>query len=320
MAEISVLLSTYNESIEDIKNAINSILEQTFTDFELIIVNDNPDNKLIIDYLDTIKNKKNVKVIYNKENIGLANCMNKAYKIASGKYIARMDADDISVSNRFERQIELMKTGIYDLVCTNFHFIDTKNQILDKKHRDYSGLTLEKAIFRGNVIHHPTVMMTREIFEKVGGYRDFPCSQDYDLWLRMAEIGAKFYLLNEDLLGYRIREESVSNKRSMYQIATLYYIKFLSNERRKKSKDSYSLENYQDFLKKIDVSAQYEEKYLEAKDLISYFKDMLKKKRFIKAILLLREAVAMHKLIIHEFWFISKFVVYLKINGENKYV
>src|SRR5574344_2819293 len=108
-----------------------------------------------------------------------------------------------------------------------------------------------------SIIHHPTVMFTRAIFERAGEYRDFPCSQDSDLWLRMAENGCRFYKLGQSYLSYRANPNSVTNKRWYQQQLTCHYILELSVQRLTQGKDDYSLENYHQYLKRFKVDDEH---------------------------------------------------------------
>lgn len=108
--EISVIMSTYNETEDQIDLAINSILNQSFANFELILINDNPDNNKLDNQLRDYKRKdQRIKYIKNLENMGLASSLNIGLKNASSKYIARMDADDISMPDRLKVEIDFLK-------------------------------------------------------------------------------------------------------------------------------------------------------------------------------------------------------------------
>ena len=122
MKKVSILMSIYNESEREIGLSINSILEQTYEDIELIIVIDNPKEKE--KYLKLLEkytlNYSNIIVSCNEENIGLAMSMNKAFELSNGDYIARMDADDISIKNRIEKEVNIIENHGYDFVFTRY--------------------------------------------------------------------------------------------------------------------------------------------------------------------------------------------------------
>lgn len=274
MCTISVLMSIYNESEKELNESIASVLNQTYRDFEFIIVNDNPQNEELKTILKKwINIDERIKIIENKRNIGLALSLNKAAEIAKGKYLARMDADDISLKDRFEKQVVYLEKNSYmDLVCSNFYFINDRSQIIDRKFDYFSTKQLKRLLTVWNTVHHPTVMMKKTSFLEVGGYRDFPCAQDYDLWLRMLNNNCNFYMLHEKLLKYRIRENSTTSSKRLLQVLTMNYIKQLNKERLKKGFDSYSEANYRNYL----ISKKYFDD--------NYTKDLINKRKIFRNI------------------------------------
>jgi glycosyltransferase involved in cell wall biosynthesis len=115
---ISAVMSVYNESEEYLRKSIESILNQTYTDFEFIIILDNPDNKKARDILKEYENKDDrIVLLENEKNIGLAPSLNRGVKVARGKYIARMDADDIALPQRFEKQVYFLENNPDYAVC-----------------------------------------------------------------------------------------------------------------------------------------------------------------------------------------------------------
>lgn len=245
MPKISVLMSVYNETESQIIEAINSLMAQSYSDFEIIIVDDAPENAELKDFLHNLNNSK-LKVIINEKNIGLALSMNRAAEEAEGIYFARMDADDINLPCRFEKEIAVLESGKYDFVFTNYEFINEQGETMPERTGGsvYSDKEIIPRLLEANIIHHPTVMFTREIFEKTGGYRNYPCSQDYDLWLRMVEAHCYFHMIEEVLLKYRIRENSVSAKKRMQQKLTLDYARNCFVMRITTGNDPYSYEGY----------------------------------------------------------------------------
>lgn len=257
---ISILMSIYNESEIQIRESVNSILEQSFKDLEFIIVCDNPTRKeevkLILDSYDD----KRIVLLQNEKNIGLAMSMNKAAKYATADVFARMDADDIAYPNRLEEEFLILMKENVDLVFTNFTYIDNQSNDLKERHHSFSSnlngkISPKEIALRPSLIHHPTVMMRRKMFEQVGGYRDFPCAQDADLWMRMQEAGAQFYLLDRPLMKYRINPNSTTAKKYFKQQLTVHYIYKLSIERLQSGKDNYSIENYNRYLEKVGINS-----------------------------------------------------------------
>jgi len=252
--QLSVLMSVYNETLKEITEAIESVLNQTFSDFEFLIVDDNPsrlDHKALLSEYRSKDSR--IIIIENQKNIGLAMSINMAATKACSDIFVRMDADDICLPTRFEEQYQLLRGNSYDLVCGRFTEIDETSLnigINDVKPEYKSSEEISNTLPYKSVIHHPTVMMTRAIFEKVNGYRDFPCAQDYDLWLRMLDAKATFAMTNKSVLKYRIRESSISGSKKIKQRLTVEYIRDRYIERLRKGKDSFSKEHYQSYLNK----------------------------------------------------------------------
>ena len=261
--KISVIMSFYNEKEEEITKSINSILNQTYKNWELILICDNPSRLETYNLLKKIyKYEKRIKLSINSQNIGLALSMNKAIEIAVGEYIARMDSDDICILNRFEEQINFMKKNNLDLCCSEFLFIDEEDKIFFKEYTKYSSNEIIKLLPYQNTIHHPTVMIKKNIIESVKGYRNFPCAQDYDLWLRLFEKNISMGILNKPLIKYRIRKNSISQSKKLKQINTVWYIRKCFWERKKNGKDSFTIENYNEYLRKQKVfDSNYNKKF-----------------------------------------------------------
>lgn len=252
MPIISVLMSVYNEDEVDLRTSIDSILNQTYSDFEFIIVNDNPDNNSIKELINFYTKKDHrIKAIFNEENIGLAESLNRAANIAKGSYILRMDADDISVPDRIEKQLEIIRKNNYDLVCSNYYFINESGKVLERDVKIFNNEDLIKTLPKENVVHHPTVIMKANVFSEMKGYRNFPCAQDYDLWLRMLSNKCTFHMMPEKLLYYRIRSNSITGKNKLKQIHTIKYIKEIFLKYRETGIDEYDYDEYAQYIQKV---------------------------------------------------------------------
>jgi len=181
--KISVIMSVFNGE-KYLREAIDSILGQTFTDFEFIIVNDgSTDNSLSIikGYAD-----KRIRLIDNEQNIGLTKSLNRAIKQARGEYIARQDADDISLPNRFEEQIKYFKKNPkVVLLGTGICRIDGNGKILGKT---LAIAKPGKSLVKQNQFNHGSTMFKSGVIRELGGYNElFKYCQDYELWLRLAK-------------------------------------------------------------------------------------------------------------------------------------
>ncbi len=284
---ISVIMSFYNESPSDLSKAIDSILNQTYHDFEFIIVCDNPENAELIGLIQKYELiDKRVRLITNEKNIGLAMSLNKAANQASGDYLLRMDADDIAYPDRMMKQYKEITENNLDLVSSGYDVIDEKSEIIRRNAGFHQDETMHSSIPYQVTIHHPTVMMKKSLFDKVGGYRNFICAQDYDLWLRMWYANAKMKNMNMPLLQYRIREGSITSKKRFIQKLTTDYIKELFWQRLQTGTDSYSYKKYTEYLKQHGAyDSKKNNKFLKGYSMLSqanllieqgtYFKGML---------------------------------------------
>lgn len=220
MPKISVIMGIYNSKKEYLKQSIDSILNQTYKDFEFIICNDGSTNDCMKWAKEICKDDKRVRFIENKKNMGLAYTLNHCLKEATGEFIARMDDDDISHSDRFEKQIiYLYDNKNIDLVSNNINLFDENgiyNSIKYPKHIN------KKDFLFNNPIVHPTIMARKQAFDAVNGYRNIPKTlrvEDYDIFMRMYQNGVKMDTIQEILFDYRDdRETEKRRKKYKYRI------------------------------------------------------------------------------------------------------
>ena len=204
--KISVLMPVYNGD-KFLAKAVNSILNQTFNNFEFIIINDgSTDNSLTI--LKSF-NDKRINIINNTENKGITFALNKGLKSAKGKYIARQDQDDISDPNRFLLQIEYLEKHNIDLVDTNFIFIDENDHYIQDYEKRYfkPDETLSHLFFYEMV--HSSILCKKSLFNKYSvQYRERP-TEDYDLFIRLAKAGMRAGRLDRKLIKQRKHSNSM---------------------------------------------------------------------------------------------------------------
>lgn len=227
---ISVVMAAYNEKIDYIRQAIDSILKQTYDDFELIIVLDNPDNDVLNDYIRVRANEDDrIILIYNGTNMGLAKSLNRGLQVAQGEYVARMDADDISMPNRFEIQIDYMEQHPEcGLVCGRTEYIDGKGNKTGVITPYYANVyAINRMLEVGCVFTHPGIMVRRNSYEEVGGYHAFVSAQDYDLYLRMKEKGIIMAMVPEILVQYRVNPDGISQKNRLRQVLCARYARYI---------------------------------------------------------------------------------------------
>lgn len=210
MTTLSVVMTVFNGSIF-LRDAIQSVLTQTYSDFEFLIVNDgSTDDSLNI--VEELSRKDSRIRVIDQENRGLPIALNRAIKESKGDLIARMDADDVALPDRFEKQLAaidkhaltLVGSGVYKISQTGAN--DGK-RIYPAQHAEISAILPMR-----NCICHPTVVFRRDAFLSVGGYdANYQNCQDYDLWLRLIDQG-RFCNLREPLLKYRRHNSRISAK------------------------------------------------------------------------------------------------------------
>lgn len=283
--KVSIIMSTYNETKNELERAIKSILNQTLKEFEFIIILDNPDNiehkEIINKYL---KKDKRIIFLINKSNIGLALSLNKGISIAQSNYIARMDADDISVPTRLEKEYDFLQNNKdVDIVATSKIDIDEDGNVIgEPSYLPSEDRMIKKVLKISCLIIHPSVMFRKDKIQKIGNYRDFPSSQDYDLWLRASFYGLKFAIINEKLIKYTIRKAGISNSNPLKQYTLKKYIQKLYKQRQKKQTDNFSPENLQDYLRKNKVFNLKEiAKFKEGMKYINKAKKAFRQKKII---------------------------------------
>lgn len=221
---ISVVMPVYNGE-KYLREAIDSILNQTFSDFEFIILNDGSTDKtedIILSYSDP-------RIVYvkNSENIQIVNTLNKGVSLAKGKYIARMDADDISHPDRFEIQYNFMENNLGVALCGTLFEQFNEDFSLKIKNIPLSYEEIKVAMMFGCPVAHPTVMIRKSIFSHYKYDQNYNKAEDYFLWY---EISKKNIITNlpYNLLYYRIHNKQSSNEFSDLQAELSDRIKVLS--------------------------------------------------------------------------------------------
>jgi len=226
--KISVIMSVYNESVDQIERAMDSILGQSFRDFEYIIVLDNPENIYAKQYL-FHRQKRDDRIIFleNKENIKLWASLNKWIKIAQWQYIARMDGDDICDISKLEKQYNyLEENNSVDLLFTGWEEIDekwNKNTRIPWK-KDFKNI--KKTFFYKSPILHASMMCKREIFEKYS-YPEIDRPEDFSLFLDLIYAWYRFDILEENLYSFYIQTYDIDTKYKKIRVFSSNFIKIL---------------------------------------------------------------------------------------------
>ncbi len=231
---VSVLMTTYNGE-RFLGKAIESILSQSFTDLELIVVDDGSTDSSASIIRSFSKHDSRVRGIFFNRNLGVPKAANCALRATRGKYIARMDSDDLCHPDRLAKQVAYLEkhSEIFVLGCRSMNIDEwdkKKNGIRTDVPFRCGRLLIARRITDGEYfVHHPTLMMRKFCLEELGGYREiFPIGEDLDLCARLLErYGAVFENLSERLYFYRRYKESLTKRHSFdihvkIQILILY--------------------------------------------------------------------------------------------------
>lgn len=264
MKMVSVIMSTYNEPISMIQESIQSILKQTYTRLQIIIINDNPArsdlSQLLLNYS---QSDERINYVINEKNIGLVQSLNKGLNLVQGEYIARMDADDISEHDRIQKQIDYLENNHLDLIGCNIIKIDETGNYIGKLCLPSTNEMIRKYMQYGSCVLHPTWFAKTEVFQQLNGYRNIYSCEDFDFLLRAIEFGYKLGNLPEKKLLYRIRANSISISSNVRQKLTMYYL--VDSYRKNKILTTEELDQY---LSSVEYENDYEklEKYEESKE------------------------------------------------------
>lgn len=209
MPKVTVLMAVYNGE-RYLHEAIESILNQTFQDFEFLIINDGSQDstkEIIASYQDT-----RIKLIDNEQNLGLTKSLNKGWKLAKGEFIARQDADDISEPERLAKQVTFLETNPdVVLVGSWYRDIDERGDLLAERKLPCSTASIRwEILFYCPFVHSAVMFRTQTVSEQIGFYDEsFSYAQDYDLWWRIARK-LEVANINEYLLKLRINPLSMT--------------------------------------------------------------------------------------------------------------
>lgn len=228
--KVSVIITTYNREYSIVRRAIKSVLNQTYSDYELIVVNDTPSEFPTFDEVTNgiTEFKGKLKYIANGINHGACFVRNQGFKESMGEYIAFLDDDDEWLHNKLQEQVQLILSKNCVMVTCGFNciWLDSNNKQIKQKiknNRRYE-ITLQEVLFKNIVGGCSAPLISRKAFIKCGGFNiDMPAAQDADLWIRLAKIG-NIYCVLKPLLNYYIyKAERISNNPAK----KIYAIKYL---------------------------------------------------------------------------------------------
>lgn len=224
MVNVSVLMCVYNTDIDYLKESIESILSQTYKEFEFIIVDDGSNVADVKKILKEYEKKDNrIKLFANQTNIGLTKSLNVGLKHCSGKYIVRMDSDDVSEPNRLSRQFEYMEQNPeIDVLGTQVRNFGIEKIYLPpfKNYMDNPDVFKVKMLFNNLGPRHPSVIIRNAFLQKNNiQYREeIKKAQDYALWMDCIIKNGKIACMEDVLLNYRIHKNQITIGESEEQI------------------------------------------------------------------------------------------------------
>ncbi len=287
MPKISVIMSVYNGE-KYLREAIESILKQSYSDFEFIIIDDGSTDgtkKILEEYTNI---DKRIVFVCNEKNIGLTKSLNRGLKIAKGEYVDRMDSDDISHYDRFRYQVDFLdKNPEIGLLGSHISHIDKNGKEFEVRRTLLYHNEIKKMLVIGNTFGHGSVMIRKSCLDKIGLYREkFLYAQDYDLWLRIAE---NYKVANINKVLYMQRRSSKCLSRSKLSKQLDYHLLAIEllKERAQFGKDS--LKEIKTINIKSILICRYNMTYAQIKNFkagffLNYCIEAIKSKDFLMAL------------------------------------
>jgi glycosyltransferase involved in cell wall biosynthesis len=223
---ISVSMPAYNAEIY-IAESIESVLNQNYQHFELLVCDDGSTDRTLEIIRSYEKKDPRVKVFSMAKNVGLACVRNFISSKAQGKYIALLDSDDLSSTDRFDEQVRVLESGLCDVCASEYYTLDMSNGKKRARHRYELDADLKALLTIYNPICNSTTMMSREIMLKFP-YQDNLKGgpEDYDLWVNLAIAGYRFKTIKKPLVTYRLHPSQISKQKEELMIQLFDEIRF----------------------------------------------------------------------------------------------
>jgi glycosyltransferase involved in cell wall biosynthesis len=244
---ISVIIPTYKREIKYLSRAINSIKDQTYSNTEVVIVDDNPPESCyrekIMQFMKQYSDDSNIIYIMNHKNLGGSLARNKGIYAATGEYITFLDDDDEYLPRKVEKQLMFMIENDLDMSFTNLKLVNQNKVLVD--YREYSSLknSDNESLLKYHIMRHltgtPTFMYEAEKLKEVGGFEDAKMGQEFYLMLKSIERKLKIGYLNDcDVIAYRHNDGGISHGRNkihgentLYSFKKKYFQLFTIRER-----------------------------------------------------------------------------------------
>lgn len=248
MIKITVVMPAYRENKQQISQAIESILNQSYQEFCYIIILDDPDNteleELIRSYAE---NDKRITLYVNEKNMGCPWSKDRGIRLAQTEYVAIMDSDDVARTDRLEKELYTLENNQLDLVGAYVSVVDEEGRHLyDMDNLPLTHDKIAKRMKVNNCVPHPTWFMRKEMYINLGGYTDMQGGEDYDFLLRAIDQGYKMGIADEILLDYRLSTHSISRNNLYKQYLMMKYLqdKYFYHKLSVLSYEEYEKEKY----------------------------------------------------------------------------
>lgn len=224
---ISVILATYrHDNLEHLHFSIDSILNQSYKNFELIVIVDGPVSNEASSYLRDVASTSNVILIWLERNGGVSHARNEGVRRARGKYIAIMDSDDISHPDRLKLQLNCIEETNADVVSSWLKIIDNNGIVVGVRRLPLSHKKIVLMSYFRCPIHNPSVFCSTEVFRRYYFDESLSVSEDYDLWVRMLTEKCKFHNMPQMLVQYRQDTKSIKKRIGLEYFKADLVVKF----------------------------------------------------------------------------------------------
>ncbi len=213
---VSVIIATYNDKPKYIHEALDSMINQTYGNLEILIFDDSTDEATRT-AIDSYNTDSRITIYREEKRQGFVPSLNKGLGLAKGKYIARMDGDDVSSTDRFEKQVDYLESNPgTDILGGQINVIDENSSVTGERSYPLGGLKLLAFFTIRTPVAHPTVMFRRTIVDAGHRYDEsLPKAEDIDFWIRMYNAGYKFSNLPDTIVNFRVEsgfmEKRVTN-------------------------------------------------------------------------------------------------------------
>ena len=208
--ELVSIITPYYKKKKYIELAIDSVLQQTYKNFELIIIYDDQNKEDLSFLKKIIKKDKRIKLFINKKNLGAGRSRNKGLKISKGRFIAFIDSDDLWTKNKLKKQISFMKRNLINISHTSYHIISSDNKIIgSRRAKDMN----HKLLLNSCDIGLSTVILNKKIITNKMKFANINTKEDYVLWLKITLDDNIIFALKSNLTKWRKLDDSLSTSK-----------------------------------------------------------------------------------------------------------